>query len=40
LLEHQQYIARYGDDVPAIRDWRWGSTGKRTRRHDTAADNV
>ena len=23
LIDHQQYIARYGDDPPAIRDWRW-----------------
>jgi len=23
LIEHKQYIARYGDDLPAIRDWKW-----------------
>ena len=23
LLEHKLYIARYGDDMPAIRDWTW-----------------
>ncbi len=25
LIEHRQYIARYGEDLPEIRDWRWGS---------------
>jgi xylulose-5-phosphate/fructose-6-phosphate phosphoketolase len=39
LLDHKSYIARYGDDMPDIRDWRWGgsitSGGK-----DTSADNV
>jgi xylulose-5-phosphate/fructose-6-phosphate phosphoketolase len=24
LLDHKQYVRRYGDDMPEIRDWRWG----------------
>ena len=24
LHDHKQYIARYGDDMPDIREWRWG----------------
>jgi xylulose-5-phosphate/fructose-6-phosphate phosphoketolase len=25
LIDHREHIARYGDDLPEIRDWKWGS---------------
>jgi xylulose-5-phosphate/fructose-6-phosphate phosphoketolase len=25
LIEHKQYICRYGQDLPEIRNWKWGS---------------
>jgi len=23
LIEHRQYIGRYGDDMPEVRNWQW-----------------
>jgi xylulose-5-phosphate/fructose-6-phosphate phosphoketolase len=41
LIDHKQYIARYGDDMPAISGWKWGlkpSSGPRGT--STEGDNV
>jgi xylulose-5-phosphate/fructose-6-phosphate phosphoketolase len=27
LLEHKQYVCKYGDDLPEVRDWKWAQTG-------------
>jgi xylulose-5-phosphate/fructose-6-phosphate phosphoketolase len=41
LVDHKQYIAQFGDDMPDIRDWRWGgSVQSRSRKSDTSADNA
>ena len=28
LIEHKQYIATYGEDMPEIRNWKWGTRKK------------
>jgi xylulose-5-phosphate/fructose-6-phosphate phosphoketolase len=40
LIEHKQYIARYGKDMPEIEEWRWSGEAKDAKRarRDTAAD--
>lgn len=32
LIEHKQYIAKYGEDMPEISEWQWGQRGSATRR--------
>jgi XFP C-terminal domain len=29
LIDHRQFIARYGDDMPEVTGWRWGQEGSR-----------
>jgi len=40
LIEHKQYIHRYGEEMPEISPWRWGASARGLvgSRSDTAAD--
>jgi xylulose-5-phosphate/fructose-6-phosphate phosphoketolase len=40
LIEHKEYIARYGDDMPEIKGWTWGQTTAVRQAGSTEADNV
>jgi xylulose-5-phosphate/fructose-6-phosphate phosphoketolase len=40
LIEHKQYIAEYGEDMPAIQGWMWGQTAPSSAHASTEADNV
>jgi len=40
LIEHSQYIHKYGEDMPEILEWQWGRNGQSAARKsaDTSAD--
>ena len=41
LIDHQEYITQHGDDMPEVRNWRWGKRGAGvTRITSTEADNL
>ena len=40
LIDHKEYIARYGDDMPEITGWAWGREAATAAVRSTEADNV
>jgi len=40
LIEHKQYIAEYGDDMPEISGWTWGTHELAGRTSSTEADQA
>jgi xylulose-5-phosphate/fructose-6-phosphate phosphoketolase len=40
LIDHKEYIDRYGDDMPELAGWRWGREAASARVRSTAADHV
>ena len=40
LIDHREYIRRYGDDMPEIKNWTWGDGGGPRASGSTEGDNV
>ena len=40
LIDHKQYIMKYGDDLPEVRNWRWNGAAGAGLKPDTSSDNV
>ena len=41
LIDHKEYIRKYGDDMPEIAGWRWGkNSATKKARTSTEGDNV
>ena len=40
LIEHREYICRYGDDMPEISGWAWGRRASSGAASSTEADNL
>ncbi len=40
LIEHKQYISKYGEDMPEISGWQWGGRAAGKRKGSTEADNI
>ena len=40
LFEHREYIGRYGDDMPEIKNWTWAGQGAAGGAASTEGDNV
>jgi xylulose-5-phosphate/fructose-6-phosphate phosphoketolase len=40
LIEHSQYIRKFGEDMPEILQWQWGQSNRTTAQQsvDTSAD--
>ena len=39
LIEHKEYICRYGDDMPEIKNWTWGGQRKAQAGSSTGGDD-